>query len=830
MWSLALASIRHNRGGFAGVFVAVFFAAALITGLGVLMESGLRGGVAPQRYSGADVVVGAPQFLPVPGDLAQAFPERALLPADTRDLVAEVPGVAEAIADVTVPLTTADNVLVEAHGWASEALTPYTLSSGTGAARAGEVVVDASSGLAVGESIVLSHGGIPESFTVVGVASSPQTVNDADNGRPSSVFVSDEEIRRLWPHADSIVAVGVIADSGIDADVLAEDIMSRIADVDVYTGSSRGDVETLDAIASRSTLTALSASFIGVATMVAIFVVASTLSLSVQQRRREFALLRAVGTSPGQIRRMVGREVLLVAGLAALLGIGPGYLLAQVLGAQFAGADVIPQEFSFSYSPLPALAALVLSLSAALGAALVAARRPSRAAPVDALRESAVDSRGLSRGRVITGVTLFVLGVAASGVPLFLPGAFGLAAVGGAALMLIVSVGLVGPWIVERALALVGPLLRRSTSASVILADANARGYTRRLSAAIVPLALAISLGCVQLFMPTTVATEADQQSADGVVSNLLVTAPASGVSPDLAARVAQVPGVTAVNPVVRSTVIFSRPMLDEDKLVEPLPAQGIDPGVVAETLDLKVSEGSLDALSGEGTIALSADASSLIGAGLGESVSIHLGDGTPFEAKVVAIYGRGLGFGDVTLSDDVLRAHTTTSLNDYLLVSVDPSAQAQAALDISALGLVSQSVDSLEAAGSGERNSQSWVSVIALVVLLGYVGLAVVNTLVMATAERRREFTLLKLIGTTDRQVRTMTRVEASLVVLVAVVVGTVISLPPLMGIAIGVSGQPIPTIVMPTYLGIVAVTAVLGMVSIAIPTRAALRHTSLA
>ena len=101
-------------------------------------------------------------------------------------------------------------------------------------------------------------------------------------------------------------------------------------------------------------------------------------------------------------------------------------------------------------------------------------------------------------------------------------------------------------------------------------------------------------------------------------------------------------------------------------------------------------------------------------------------------------------------------------------------------------------------------------------------------NTLVLATATRRREFTLLRLIGSTARQVRTMTRVEAILVVGIAVIVGTAASIPSLVGVAIGISRQPIPTIPPVTYVAIVAITVVLGMASIGIATRTALRDST--
>jgi putative ABC transport system permease protein len=94
-----------------------------------------------------------------------------------------------------------------------------------------------------------------------------------------------------------------------------------------------------------------------------------------------------------------------------------------------------------------------------------------------------------------------------------------------------------------------------------------------------------------------------------------------------------------------------------------------------------------------------------------------------------------------------------------------------------------------------------------------------------MATAARSREFALLRLVGAGARQVRRMTRIEACLVVGIALVVGSLASVPPLVGVSIGMTESPFPTVAPLTYLVIAGVTAALGLLAIGIPTRLALR-----
>ncbi|WP_167132193.1 ABC transporter permease [Paramicrobacterium chengjingii] len=818
MWTFARASIAHHRRSFIGVIVAVLLASALSTALGVLVESGLRGGVAVERLAGADVIVGAPQSKPVPEDVPVPFTERALLPEDTIDDIAAVPGVKHAIADVEVPLTTHDGTEVSAHPWAAAALTPSPLSAGNPPTAADQVVVSSALGAEPGDRIELAHGGVPITYTVSGVVDPASATVSTSN-----VFLSEQGIDALWPHQGSIALVGVIAADGTDAAALSAAITDAVPGIVTYEGAARGDVESLAGAQARTNLIALSGSLAGVALIIALFVVASTLSLSIAQRRRDFALLRAVGTSSRQLQGIIVRETGLVASIAAVLGLIPGYALAQLLGDQFAVGGVIPADFALAFSPLPGIGAVVVTIATAVLAAVVSARRPAKASPIEALVQSRVETPQLSRGRVITGLSLVIAGVVASLAPLFIRGEAALAGPASAALLIIVGAALLGPRIVEQSLTIAGPLLRRFRAAPAVLADANARSFTRRLSTAIIPLALGITLAIVQLFVPATVSAEASSQSVDGTTADYIVTAPAGAIAPERGADVAAIDGVDAVTPVIRSNVIVETGEPgSEFSIVKTKPLQGVNPTSLDGTLDLAVSEGSLAELSAPDTVALSGDQAFSLGASVGDTVDLTLGDGTPLSARVVATYDRGLGFGDVTMAADALRSHTTTGLADYLLVSGTGDAVES---QIAALGLSFTNVSELGAAGAEDAAMQSWASVVALLVILGFMALAVVNTLVMATTERREEFALLRRLGATPGQVTTMTFLESGLISILAVVLGTVITLPPLAGIAFALTGQPIPVFPPVTYAVLAGGTLLLGILSIVVPTRSALR-----
>lgn len=94
-----------------------------------------------------------------------------------------------------------------------------------------------------------------------------------------------------------------------------------------------------------------------------------------------------------------------------------------------------------------------------------------------------------------------------------------------------------------------------------------------------------------------------------------------------------------------------------------------------------------------------------------------------------------------------------------------------------------------------------------------------------VATADRAREFALLRLVGPGRRQVVGMMRIESLFVVAIAAVVGTLAALPPLVGMSVGLTESPLPSIPPLTLAGIIGVTAALGLLAIGIPTRIAVR-----
>ncbi|MEV0404458.1 FtsX-like permease family protein [Actinoallomurus sp. NPDC050550] len=811
MLGLVLNTLRHRKAGFAGAFLALFCAAALVCACGALLETGLRGTIAPERYAGAPILVTGDQYVHQDkvkkGKVkhkAKGLAERAWLPAATADRLRAVPGVRSVVTEVTFPaeIPGAAPGSSYGHGWESAALTPFTLAAGRAPSAADEVVVDAATArtarLHVGSRVPVTSAASTGVHRVVGVTREALP-------HQTAVFFSTDEARRLAGRAGAVSAIGVFPAAGDTADRVAAALKGTPATV--HTGADRGRAEFWDAEKARIKLISMGGALGGTALLVAILVVSGTFALSIQQREREIALLRAVAATPRQIRRMIGREALIVSLGAGALGAAAGPLLALWLRDRFRALGALPSTLNLVLSPFPMFAAVLAAVVAAWAAARLSARRSARIRPVEALGEAAI-SRRTSPGRVLAGLAFLAGGVVLT----LVLSSLNTEAASSPVTMLTaivwtVAVSLLAPVIARVTVTLLGPPLRTSPIGGH-LAAANLRSRSRLVGSVIAPLTLLVGLTCTILFAQTTMGHAATAQADAGTVAAHVLGPKVPAAAADALRRTR---GVTTVTEVLHSTVRVG---------LENYGVQGVTPAGLSHTMNLDVRAGSparLDA----GTIAVSTTAAARLGVHVGDQVRMTLGDGTPFAPRVVAVYGRGLGFGDLTVAHDLLAAHVDDPRADTVLVAGPARADAlrSAVRPYPGVAVLDQTaVTQARAAANAE------VNYVAMGLIIAFTGIAVVNTLAMATADRTREFALLRIVGTTRRQVMRMLRWETLVVVSTAVVLGTAVALVTLAAFAAGMVGSAAPYVPPATFLGVIGTAAVLALIATVLPARLAL------
>jgi putative ABC transport system permease protein len=572
----------------------------------------------------------------------------------------------------------------------------------------------------------------------------------------------------------------------------------------------------------------VAASFAGIAILVVILVVASTFASALRQRESQFALLRAVGATAAQVRSMVTAEVVLVFAIAAPLGAVPGLFAAELLTPVLESGGVLPVGTALTISPLPAIAALVLLFPTALLAARLAARKVTRVSPTEAVRSASVESSRLSLARRITALSLLVGGLLDAGTPFVVPGTLGSAAGGTSAFLLIGAAAVAGP-------ALVGALARRavratrsSRHAASVLALVNARGFSRRLTAAIIPLALLLALGTVQTGVNSAAADAAGAQLRAGLGSDLIVTAH-DGVTSEQAAAVASTPGIDAVVP---SSIVAAEVQVDADEELGGLSWEQTGlrtvSGDATGLIDPKVTAGSLGDLAQPGTIAVSRESLFATGKGVGDTVALRFAgaDETDMSATIVAIYERGLGFGEYIIDESSLPSSQRPAVADALFArgSADFESADLTSADLGSSGAGSsvlrvESVDNyVEGAVAGASAQQS-LGAILLFVLLLFIAIAAANTLAMLTAARRPEFAVLRRVGTTRAQLTSMVAIESLFVMVTALVIGTVSVIPALAGVAYGLLGSFSLAIDWPVFAALAGSVVLIASLAMIVP-----------
>ncbi|MFD8762163.1 FtsX-like permease family protein [Streptomyces mirabilis] len=838
MLRYALRTVRARKGGFLGAFFALMCAAALITACGTLLETGLRGTIATERYAATPVVVSADQNVHQTTvkhkkgktkvkHKAKPIAERAWLPGDLATELRKVPGVREVIPELTFlaqPLAPGGAVDRDrpayGHAWDSAALTPYTLTTGTAPKADGDLVIDRRlaerAHLEPGDRLTVQSTQSPRTYRVTGIAAPAQEVR-----HQTALFFSTAEARRLAAHPGQVTAFGVLPTKGTDAAVLKRSVSTALhgtraphgTTAQVSAGDGRGPVEFLDAAAARTKLVSMGGAMGGTSLLVAVLVVVGTFALSVQQRHRELALLRAIAATPGQIRALLGREALIVGAAAGTTGALAGLPLGSWLHGRFVAMGAVPATLQHTVSVFPPFVALAATLLGAWAAARISSRRIARIRPAEALAEARAERTRPAWGRILTGLALLAGGVVLVAVlsvlrtePASTPVTF-LAVV-----VLASSVALLGPLLVRAAVAVLGGPLAL-TGPSSRLARANLRGHAARMASVVTPLTLLIGMTCTVLFVQPTLGNAARAQAREGIRADWVVAAQGPGVPAEAARRLRT--QHDTVTEVVRTTV---RVGLDK------YAAQGVTPGGLTRTWDPDVTAGSLTKLT-EDTVAVSELAADQLHLKPGSPLKLTLGDGTPATPTVVAVYARGLGFGDLTFAHDLVARHVDNPLATSVLVSTART-QTQLATTLREFPgihvLAPAAADSIQAA---RQQANAEVNYLAMGLVLAFTAIAVVNTLAMSVSERVREFALLRLAGATRRQVLGMLRTEALSVLLLATALGSGIALAVLTAFSVGMTGEAAPAVTPLVYVAVVALAGLLALVATALPGRVALR-----
>lgn len=624
--------------------------------------------------------------------------------------------------------------------------------------------------------------------------------------------------------AGTVDAIGVVAEPGTDVDELRERIDAETdAETVTLVGDERGRAELREATATSVNVVSLAGVFSAFALLVSVFGVASMLGLSISQRQKELALLRAIGATPRQVRRLVFRETLVLSLIATAAALAPGQFLGRLVFDFLADQGIATAGVAFHQGWIPSVSAMVVAVLAALGGALGAGRRAARTRPSQALSEAALDSRPVSGWRVLAGLVFVGAGVALTIVTVaVLSGPLAPATAAPAVIVFTIGLALLAPVLAKVMILLVQAPVRALGGLTGELAVLNARGRSGRMAAVLGPVILLTGVSTGMLYLQTTNDTADREAYTSSIVADAVVTAQ-DRVDPALVGQIDALPGVAGASEYVSSTGF-----VEEPHDVSPMGEGWNLQGVTAESADgatpVDVTAGALTDLHGA-TVAIEDGHAGRLGVGLGDVITLRMGDNTFLDVEVVALFSAPEDYDTLLLPADTLAARTTAGFPTRILVSaqdgVDPERLVADLTELTA------GTDGVTVAGrevlldeyQDQSKTASYAIYIMVLLLVGYAAITMINTLVSSTTARRRELGLQRLVGSTRRQVMQMVGTEAAIVAVTGVVLGTVAALGILVPVSLKRLGSLIPAGPPLVYVGIVALVVVLALGATLLP-----------
>ncbi|WP_088319021.1 ABC transporter permease [Kineosporia sp. R_H_3] len=834
MLRITLKSVRGHFVRFLLTAFAVMVGTGFVAGTFVLSDSirATLDGLFNQASKGVDVVVRGTET----GAAGQASSGRAALSLDLEKQLAAVPGVKRVVPDLqgTALIAGKDGTAVRSGGapglgffWDPQGQS-FTLLDGRGPTKAGEVAVEKRtlelSGLAVGDTTQAVIGEHRQSVTIVGeVKFGAGTTFGA-----TAVLVDAQTARTLFAPDGRVGDFQLEAADGTSEATLRAAVAKVLpADAEAITVTDFNE-ENQEALGTAlGFITTFLLAFAGIALFVGAFIIYNTFAMIVAQRTRELALLRAVGASRPQVRRVVLGEAFVVGLVGSAVGIGFGVLVAA--GAKAALRSFVGIDLS-SDLPVDALTvatSLVVGTVVTMVGAYIPARRAARIAPVAAMRDDlSIPAKGLRlRGTLglsglAVGAGLVVTGVTRDDIAWLL--------VGPGALLVVLGAIVAAPVIARPVIRVVAAPFAATLGVVGRLARENALRVPRRTattaSALMIGLALISALGVVAQSTKASVADLVAQEiRSDFVLSAGGGVAVPTSVGPAVAA----LPGVQSVADAVGFGVRSSD---GEDLGASAGTAKGL-----GDNFDITMRSGSLDAID-RGEIIVNGDTAAEQGWTTGSKVSLAVGALGQKEYTVGGVYApMQILATDIVVGEDLFEAAVPAAqrFNQGVFVKAAPGADLtalRAALVAEVKQFLVVSVEDGEEFQSTAAAGVNIILGILYALLLFSVVIAVlgiINTLALSVFERTREIGLLRAVGLRRRQLSGMITIEAVTTALFGALLGTALGVG--LGVALqrGLKNQGLELLAIPwsTILVVLAASAFVGVMAAVLPTVRAVR-----
>ncbi len=636
-------------------------------------------------------------------------------------------------------------------------------------------------GLELGDTLKLASIERATSYRLVGLTK----LGDASFGGASVAVLTLPEAQRITGKIGEFDQITIAAEGGVSEQTLQRRAQ-RVTPPSVL-------VETAKQNAARSSdqirdnlgfLRIALLVFAFVALLVGAFLIFNTFSITVAQRVREFGMLRTLGAGRGQILTSVVLEALAIGVVGALLGIVGGYGIAVGLNSLFIAIGIDLPTTALITKTRTVVVALLIGIGVTLISSLIPALRSTRVPPIAALL--AIEP-ARSRQRTVAIAALAAL-LGAAGLAMLLAGLFGGAEGGGAAglmgagaVAVVLGVSLFSPRLVRPLASLAGRPLELARRLIGRLARENTQRNPARTAvtaaALMIGLAVVVFVTVFAAGIKSSIATAVDDSfQGELVIQNNDGFSP---ISPGAAAAARKVPGVELV-----STVRAAQAKLLNGNGGKPrVSALAPDAGSV---LTIDWTEGGPRALRDltDREVVIDKSFASDNGFELGDRARFLTQIGAKPSLRVVGEFeDKANLLGSAIVTQDVMARRFDQRDDLFDFVKLAPGADAQV-VQGKLVALMDRQFPVAEVRNQQElkENQEEQINqllgliyaLLALAVIVSLFGIA--NTLALSIHERTRELGMLRAIGMSRRQVRTMIRYEAVITALIGAILGMVL------------------------------------------------------
>jgi putative ABC transport system permease protein len=568
------------------------------------------------------------------------------VPSSLRDTVAQVPGVANAEGSLQrfAQMLDKDGEAVKTNGapalgvsWSDDPdLNGVTLKDGRPPQASDEVVIDKltadDNDFEVGDQITIVFDAGPATFTIVGLVGLGDT--DGFGGATLAAFATEfaPEILGAGDTYDSI-------DVRIEETADLETVKAAVEDVlpprtEVVTGEQVGE-EASDSINEIISIfgTGLLI-FAFVTAFIAAFIINNIFGITIGQRLRELALMRGVGASSKQVKRLISLEAMIISVTATVLGIVAGFGVAKLIITLFNSAGAGFPSSTLILRPPAVIVSLIVGVGVTMVSVYFPARRAGKVPPVAAMRPeigyaAITSSRRLVIGGIVTGLgaAMFVIGLFASP-----GGAFGLIALaGGGALLIFIGIASLSTTVARPVAGAIGAPIQKLFGASGKIARDNAMRSPRRTARTASALMIGVALISAAALFTSSIRDTFGRILQRSVTADFIVLDPSFlGVPPQVGENIAGLDIIEAVSPLRNALV---------DVEDDQVGVSAVDPIDFPQLVDLDVTDGDWSGVTADDGLMLSRDKADDFGVGVGDQLDLTFSNGVERPVEVAGVY-----------------------------------------------------------------------------------------------------------------------------------------------------------------------------------------------